>query len=110
MVVFLDVWMVLDMTPPPLSEIYVYGVLEVEPGLIGSLSATHIVVMGKLIVGAEGDPFTGDFSFILRGSHSTPQVMLPAGPAIGAKAIGNEVKRRLIITLSARGPSFDVRI
>ena len=80
--------MVLDVSPPSLGEIHIYGVLEVEPGLIGSLRASHILVFGSLIVGSEDEPFTGDFSFIMRGSHQTNEIVLPDGPVVGAKAIG----------------------
>ena len=87
---FTDVWMVLDESPPPLGELHIYGVLEVDPGLIGQLRASHILVFGTLIVGSEHEPFTGDFSFILRGSHRTKEIVMPNGPVVGAKAIGNK--------------------
>ena len=89
--IFTDVWMVLDESPPPLGELHIYGVLEVAPGLIGNLSASHILVFGSLLVGSETEPFTGDFSFILRGSHATKEFVVPQGPVVGAKAIGTYI-------------------
>ena len=43
---------------------------------------------GRLIAGWPDEPFRGQLQIILRGSHSTPDWLLPSGPNQGSKVLG----------------------
>ena len=86
------VWMVLDIMPPPLTRLYIYGVLEISEDINNiTLSAEIILIQGdaaKLVAGTEEKPFTNNFNLVLRGNHETEDQPLPNGPNLGAKALG----------------------
>ena len=85
------VWMVLDEVPPPLTRLYIYGVLEVGDTINNELSAEIVMIQGdlaQLVVGFSDAPHTHNFDLILRGNHTTPDQPLPDGPNLGAKALG----------------------
>uniref|UniRef100_S4RUK3 Polycystic kidney and hepatic disease 1 (autosomal recessive)-like 1 n=1 Tax=Petromyzon marinus TaxID=7757 RepID=S4RUK3_PETMA len=88
-------WLVLDVAPPVLHRLTVYGVLEVPvdvwnrsaPPLV--LNVTYLSIQGgRFIAGREDSPLEGDFSVVLRGDHLTPDWPLPNGPNQGSKVIG----------------------
>ena len=54
-----------------------------------TFSATHIIIAGgRLVVGWPKIPFPGQMQFVMRGDSNTPEINLPEGPKLGAKAIG----------------------
>ncbi|XP_069478234.1 fibrocystin-L [Ambystoma mexicanum] len=95
-------WVVADVDLPPLEELLIYGVLELQSlndtnarAANSSayktvvLSATYISIQGgRLIGGYEGNPFQGQLHIILKGSHTTPELPLPDGPNQGSKVLG----------------------
>ena len=85
------VWMVLDEIPPPLTRLYIYGVLEIDDQMDMQLSAEIILIQGdtaQLVAGTADEPYQNNFELILRGNHLTPDQPLPNGPNLGAKALG----------------------
>ncbi|XP_064635071.1 fibrocystin-L-like [Lineus longissimus] len=87
-------WVVINEPLPKFTKVYVYGVLEfnnTNPELNVELSATHIFVSGgRLIAGfsTSGDHMQGQVTIKLMGDHKTEDMPLPAGPNMGAKALG----------------------
>ena len=74
---------------PTMGKIYIYGVLELDPTKDFVLEATHIIIQGgRLVVGFPDDPYTRNGRIVLHGRHSTEEIALPNGPALGSKAIG----------------------
>ena len=79
-----------------LGRVWIYGGLEFEFARNGdgefynfTFSATHIIIVGgRLVVGWEKQPFMGTLDLVLNGDHLTPDVPLPNGPNVGAKALG----------------------
>ena len=85
------VWMVLDEVPPPLTRLYIYGVLEIGDAMDNVLSAEIIMIQGdlaQLVAGFADAPHTHNFDILLRGNHETEDQPLPNGPNLGAKALG----------------------
>ncbi|XP_064635838.1 fibrocystin-L-like [Lineus longissimus] len=89
-----DQWVVINEPLPKFTKVYVYGVIEfnhTNPDLNVVFSATHIFVSGgRLIAGytASGEHMQGQVTIELRGDHNTPDMPLPGGPNMGAKALG----------------------
>ncbi|XP_066271366.1 fibrocystin-L-like [Branchiostoma lanceolatum] len=84
-------WIVADDELPYMNKLFIYGVLELDDGPDKSytLSAHQILVQGgRLIIGWEDNPFQGTVRLLLRGHHLTPDMPLPNGPNLGAKALG----------------------
>ncbi|XP_035687262.1 fibrocystin-L-like [Branchiostoma floridae] len=85
-------WIVADVELPSLNKLFIYGVLELDdtgPNADYTLSAHQILVQGgRLIIGWEDNPFQGTVRMLLRGNHLTPDMPLPNGPNLGAKALG----------------------
>ncbi len=75
-----------------MKKLFIYGTLELDDSRDFNLSATHILIQGgRLIIGwSEEEPFTHNVHIKLRGNHFTPDLPLPNGPNMGAKAIGKE--------------------
>ena len=90
-------WVVADTSLPIINKLYIYGVLELEYQINPEtedyfnfiLNCSHIIISGgRLIVGWEDQPFMGQASIVLRGDHYSPDMPLPDGPNMGAKALG----------------------
>ncbi|XP_078698697.1 fibrocystin-L-like isoform X2 [Branchiostoma floridae x Branchiostoma belcheri] len=88
-------WLVLgDADVPKLGKLYIYTVLELwDPSnpytRDYTLEASHIFIQGgRLVVGWEDNPYLGNIHIILHGDHNTPEMPVPNGPTVGAKAIG----------------------
>ncbi|XP_035685638.1 fibrocystin-L-like [Branchiostoma floridae] len=87
-------WLVLgDEDLPKLGKLYIYTVLELwdpsNPYRDYTVEATHIFIQGgRLIVGWPDAPYLGNVHIILHGDHNTPEMPVPNGPTVGAKAIG----------------------
>ncbi len=90
-------WVVLDVeNPPRFQQVWVEGVLEFEVATKPNstnpynfvFSASHIIVLGRLIVGWPDNPLRGSAQLELWGDHSTEEVVLRGGAVVGAKAIG----------------------
>ena len=83
------VWLVLDVNPPPLKRINIFGVLEVLDNSSLTLEAEIIFIYGGgFIVGYENDTFKHDFTLKLNGNHLTDDQPMYQAPNLGAKAIG----------------------
>ncbi|XP_056106663.1 fibrocystin-L-like [Rhinichthys klamathensis goyatoka] len=95
------IWMVVDVVVPSLNKLTIVGVLEIPDTNNGTstsnvsqynnivLNATYISIQGgRLIAGWPDEPFRGQLQIILRGSHSTPDWLLPSGPNQGSKVLG----------------------
>ncbi|KAI2652983.1 Fibrocystin-L [Labeo rohita] len=95
------IWMVMDVVVPSLNKLKIVGVLEIPDTNNGTstrsvsqynnvvLNATYISIQGgRLIAGWPNEPFRGQLQIILRGSHSTPDWLLPSGPNQGSKVLG----------------------
>ena len=83
--------MVMDESPPPLTRMYIYGVLEIDDQMDMTLSAEIILIQGdlaQLVAGTMDEPYQHNFELILRGNHYTEDQPLPNGPNLGAKALG----------------------
>jgi len=66
------VWMILDVQPPVLTRLYIYGALEVEDTEDRTIEANIVLIQGgKLQVGSEEEPFTNKFDLVLAGDHFT---------------------------------------
>ena len=75
--------MVMDENPPPLSRMYIYGVLEIDDQMDMTLSAEIIMIQGDLaqmVAGFADAPYQHNFNLVLRGNHETPDQPLPDGP------------------------------
>ncbi|XDV34188.1 hypothetical protein PO909_004380 [Leuciscus waleckii] len=95
------IWMVVDVVVPSLNKLKIVGVLEIPDTNNGTsntsasqynnivLNATYISIQGgRLMAGWPDEPFRGQLQIILRGSHSTPDWLLPSGPNQGSKVLG----------------------
>ncbi|XP_016299954.1 fibrocystin-L-like [Sinocyclocheilus anshuiensis] len=95
------IWMVVDVVVPSLNKLKIVGVLEIpDTNNVTStssvsqynnivLNATYISIQGgRLIAGWPNEPFRGQLQIILRGSHSTPDWLLPSGLNQGSKVLG----------------------
>ena len=82
-------WMVMDIDPPPLRMIFVYGGLEIMDDADHTLEVEIVVVQGgKFECGTQETPHTNTFTLMLKGDHMTQDQPLPNGPNLGAKALG----------------------
>jgi len=82
-------WFVMDIDPPPLRMIFVYGGLEIEDEADHVLDVEIMLIQGgKFQVGTQDEPFTHSFTLLLTGNHYTEDQPLPDGPNLGAKALG----------------------
>ena len=83
------IWFVMDIDPPPLKRIYLYGGLEIEDEADHKLDVEIILVQGGMFqCGLPDAPFQHQFELTLRGNHFTEDQPLPNGPNLGAKALG----------------------
>ncbi|KAK9957826.1 hypothetical protein ABG768_012036 [Culter alburnus] len=100
-VIPVGIWMVVDVVVLSLNKLKIVGVLEIPDTNNGTssssvsqynnivLNATYISIQGgRLIAGWPDEPFRGQLQIILRGSHSTPDWLLPSGPNQGSKVLG----------------------
>jgi len=82
-------WFVMDIDPPPLRQLYVYGGLEIEDEADHILDVEIMLIQGgKFQVGTQDEPFQHKFDLVLTGDHFTEDQPLPDGPNLGAKALG----------------------
>ena len=82
-------WFVMDIDPPPLKRIYLYGGLEIMDDADHKLEAELILIQGgKLECGTQDVPHVNNFELVLHGNHLTEDQPLPNGPNLGAKALG----------------------
>jgi hypothetical protein len=82
-------WMVMDIDPPPLRMIFVYGGLEVSDEDDHTLTVEIVLVQGgKFECGTQDAPHNHTFTLLLSGDHLTEDQPLPDGPNLGAKALG----------------------
>jgi len=82
-------WMVMDIDPPPLRMIFVYGGLEVEDEADHTLEVEIVLVQGGMFqCGTQDEPHNHTFTLLLSGDHYTEDQPLPDGPNLGAKALG----------------------
>ncbi|XP_051729532.1 LOW QUALITY PROTEIN: fibrocystin-L-like [Ctenopharyngodon idella] len=100
-VIPVGIWMVVDVAVLSLNKLKIVGVLEIPDTNNGTssssvsqynnivLNATYISIQGgRLIAGWPNEPFRGQLQIILKGSHSTPDWLLPSGPNQGSKVLG----------------------
>ncbi|XP_040289774.1 fibrocystin-L-like [Bufo bufo] len=94
-------YIIADVDIPSLHKLTIYGVLELRNLTDNStartlptfkttvLNATYISIQGgRLIGGTQDNPFQGELHIVLRGNHSTPELLLPNGPNQGSKVLG----------------------
>ena len=82
------VWMILDVQPPVMKRLYLYGALEVEDTEDRIIEAELVLIQGgKLEIGTEETPFTHKFDLILVGDHLTKDQPMYDAPNCGAKAL-----------------------
>ena len=85
------VWMILDMEPPKLDRLYIYGAVEVEdtPDVGDLVMEVNIVFIqgGSFVVGSQDSPFKNSFELRLTGHHRTPDQPMQDAPNCGAKAL-----------------------
>ena len=82
------VWMILDIDPPKLKRIYIYGAVEIEDTADRLLEVEIIFVQGgSFVVGTPGTPFTHNFELRLNGNHRTEDQPMLDGANCGAKAL-----------------------
>ena len=83
-------YIIVDVALPRLASITIYGGLELLDELNHTIEVDYILIAGgRLVVGWPDAPFTNTATFILHGSRSSPEVILPpVGTVLGAKAIG----------------------
>ncbi|NP_001305057.1 PKHD1 like 1, tandem duplicate 1 isoform X1 [Danio rerio] len=91
------IWVVVDVVVPSLNKLKIVGVLEIPDTNNDTsmqynnvvLNATYISIQGgRLIAGWPDAPFRGQLQIILKGSHTTPDWLLPSGPNQGSKVLG----------------------
>ena len=83
------IWFVMDVDPPPLKRIYLYGGLEIEDNADHKLEVEILLVQGgRFQCGLPSAPHQHKFELVLRGDHMTQDQPLPDGPNLGAKALG----------------------
>ena len=83
--------MVVDTDVPKLNRLYIYGSLELQIGRDHVISANLILITGQngmLRVGYPNRTMPNDVIIRLLGNHDTPDLPLPRGPNLGAKALG----------------------
>ena len=82
-------WFVMDIDPPALKRIYLYGGLEIMDDADHKLEVEIILVQGgKFECGTQEVPHVNKFELVLKGNHLTEDQPLPNGPNLGAKALG----------------------
>ena len=81
-------WFVMDIDPPVLSRIYLYGGLEIEDEADHKLEVGIFLIQGgRFQAGLPKKPFKHNFELVLHGDHMTRDQPLP-GVNLGAKALG----------------------
>ncbi|XP_076438592.1 LOW QUALITY PROTEIN: fibrocystin-L-like [Babylonia areolata] len=86
----LDQWLIIDEPLPPLTSMVVVGGLSASANasLDFTLEAEWVVVYGRLSIGWQDEPFSGNARILLRGQRSSPDVPSLAGPHnLGSKVI-----------------------
>lgn len=86
-----DWWMIVDTAIPKLKRLYIYGTLEIPPGMDHKIQAEIILISGlngNLIVGWPDKPMVNNVIISLLGNHDTKDLVMPKGPVLGAKALG----------------------
>ena len=82
------VWMILDVEPPKLNRLYIYGAIEVEDIEDRVMEVDIVFVQGgSFVVGSQETPFTNNFELRLTGHHRTPDQPMQDAPNCGAKAL-----------------------
>ena len=83
-------YVIVDIALPRLASITIYGGLELLDELNHTIEVDYILIAGgRVVVGWPDTPFINTATFILHGSRSSPEIILPpVGTVLGAKAIG----------------------
>ncbi|XP_065902313.1 fibrocystin-L-like [Dysidea avara] len=83
-------YVIIDIPIPRLKNITICGGLELLDALNHTIEVDNILIDGgRLVVGSQTNPFQNVATFILYGTQSSPEYILPPfGPILGAKAIG----------------------
>merc|ERR1712123_331444 len=82
-------WFVMDIDPPPLKRIYLYGGLEIDDSADRKLDVEILLIQGGMFqAGLPDAPYQHKFELVLRGDHFAEDQPLPDGPNLGAKALG----------------------
>ena len=82
------VWMILDIDPPKMKRLYIYGAVEVEDTADRVMEVDIVFVQGgSFVVGSQETPFTHNFELKLTGNHYTEDQPMSDGPNCGAKAL-----------------------
>lgn len=69
-------YVIMDITPPKLGRVTIYGKLEFEDSGTRSLHCDNVVVWGTLQVGSPADPFVNRAEIVLYGNRYSPAVVL----------------------------------
>ena len=86
-----EMWVVVDKKIPRLNGLHLHGKLEFSNQLPQiNLNVAYIHIRGgRLILGWENDPYTGEAVIELRGTQKTPSFPIISGPNLGSNFIGN---------------------
>ena len=80
--------MILDVQPPVLKRLFIYGAIEVEDTEDRIIEAEIVLIQGgRLEVGTAETPFTHKFDLILAGDHLTKDQPMFDAPNCGAKSL-----------------------
>ena len=80
--------MILDIDPPKMKRLYIYGAVEVEDTADRVMEVDIAFVQGgSFVVGSQETPFTHNFELKLTGNHYTEDQPMSDGPNCGAKAL-----------------------
>ena len=86
-------YIIMDVSPPPLGTITIQGRLEFNPanpiGRNLTLTARNIIVWGSLAVGSKATPFASQAYIVLTGAQVDNDVIVDNRLAVGHKAIVN---------------------
>ena len=88
---FAGTWVVVRESPrKDFEAVYVYGTLEFEYKKSEDIvfAVTYLLVYGSLFGGWPHLPMENNLMLRLLGNKYTPEIAVPDGPKIGAKAIG----------------------
>ena len=84
-----SLYVLVDIPLPRLRQLTICGGLELVDNLDHIVEVDLIIIQGgRLVAGYPSTPFKHKVRVVLHGNSSTPEVLLPNGPFLGAKAIG----------------------
>ena len=93
--VFIDVDMhiMIDLSPPCVGEIIIYGILEFQDDGDRELCAWQIAVYGELRAGTEASPFMNNIVLMLHGVELDPVMVMTEGLFLHNKVLASERPR-----------------